>query len=337
MLLSSLLGFWLPVVSFGAPVQECRRLFERREWRTFSNEEKIAYISSVKCLTAHHHERLSYTSSGILMPGSRSIYDDFALTHDMLEDFAHENAYFLPWHRYFTYLFELALRDRCNYEGAFPYWDWSLDLFDMKSSPVFDPDLTSGLGTNGDCISTDCFIHDGAFGDVTLAYPIPHHLRRNITFDDPATNRSLTDKLSAEHLFDIMRDTTGDFFTFQHRFSHVHNNLHFIIGGDMDSECPSKYPKEACDLTSFASNDPLFWLHHGQIDRIWSKWQSLHPDNFYAFQGYPLNTHNLSDSRYDPEASVSQKLDFDRLSTSVAVSQVFNHTAPPFCYVYVEH
>jgi len=54
------------------------------------------------------------------MTGSHSIYDDFALTHDMLEDFAHENAYFLPWHRYFTHLFDIALRDRCNYEGAFP-------------------------------------------------------------------------------------------------------------------------------------------------------------------------------------------------------------------------
>ncbi|KAK7434078.1 hypothetical protein VKT23_020404 [Stygiomarasmius scandens] len=269
MLLSVLLGLWLSAFALGEPTV-CKQLYERREWRTLSTEEKVAYISAVKCLTSLHHERLSYTASGSLMTGSHSIYDDFALTHDMLEDFAHENAYFLPWHRYFTHLFDVALRDRCNYEGAFPYWDWSLDAFDMMSSPILDPDATSGFGTNGDCASTDCFVNDGAFRDVVLSYPISHRLRRNITFVDSA-NRSLTKKLSPDYLSQIMQNTTGDFFAFQYRFSHVHNNLHFIVGGDMDSECPSNYPKDACDLTSFASNDPLFWLHHGQIDRIWSK------------------------------------------------------------------
>ncbi|KAK7435798.1 hypothetical protein VKT23_019496 [Stygiomarasmius scandens] len=145
-------------------------------------------------------------------------------------------------------------------EGAFPsdsYISTNVnvvaDASDMMSSPIFDSDKASGLGKNGDCTDTDCLINDGAFKDVALAYPMAHRLRRNITFVD-TVNRSLTKDFSADHISQIMQNTTGDFFTFQYRFSHIHNNLHFIIGGDMNSECPSGYPKELCDLTSFASN-----------------------------------------------------------------------------------
>ncbi|KAF5347178.1 hypothetical protein D9758_011056 [Tetrapyrgos nigripes] len=296
------------------------------------------------------------TASGTFLNGTHSIYDDFSLTHDMLEDFAHENAYFLPWHRYFTYLFDLALREKCGYRGSFPYWDWTkgsymhdllnqifplmpsplADASDITSSPVFDPDSSSGLGTNGDCTDTDCNVHDGAFSDVALAYPISHRLRRNITLTDPKDGENLVEKLTPHHISDIMVNTTGDFFKFQYRFSKAHNNLHFIVKGDMNSECPTEYPIEACELTSFASNDPLFWLHHGQIDRLWSKWQSQHPDNFYAFKGYPLHTQHINNPLYNPDASVSQVLVFDRLSAPVVVEQVFNHTAPPFCYTYID-
>ncbi|KAF5369052.1 hypothetical protein D9758_002947 [Tetrapyrgos nigripes] len=234
--------------------RECRAFTERREWRTFSKEERNAWISSVKCLTSLRHERLSKTPAGTTIDGLHSLYDDFALTHDMLEDFAHENAYFLPWHRYYLWLFDMALRDRCNYRGSLPYWDWTRDASDIVSAPVFDPDPSSGLGTNGDCTNTDCDVQDGAFHDVTLSYPIPHRLRRNITLTSPKVNGSLADKLTLPYLSSVMDNTTGDFFTFQYRFSNAHNHLHYIIRGDMNSECPSAYPKEDCDLTSFASN-----------------------------------------------------------------------------------
>lgn len=31
---------------------------------------------------------------------------------------AHDAAPFLPWHRYFIHLYELALRESCGYEGV---------------------------------------------------------------------------------------------------------------------------------------------------------------------------------------------------------------------------
>lgn len=42
-----------------------------------------------------------------------------------------------------------------------------------------------------------------------------------------------------------------------------HNRLHGLVGGTMG--------------TSASPSDPLFWLHHAFIDKIWADWQVLHP------------------------------------------------------------
>ena len=44
----------------------------------------------------------------------------------------------------------------------------------------------------------------------------------------------------------------------------LHNLVHRWVGGNM------------VDMTS--PNDPVFWLHHCNIDRLWAEWQDLHPD-----------------------------------------------------------
>jgi len=49
-------------------------------------------------------------------------------------------------------------------------------------------------------------------------------------------------------------------------------------------------------------NDPLFFLHHGNLDRIWAIWQKQSPDRLYAHGGpiYPngTGTTTLSDLMY---------------------------------------
>lgn len=62
----------------------------------------------------------------------------------------HYTGHFLPWHRYFVAVYEKALRTECNYTGAQPYWDWTLDVGSTSAyyaSPVFDPKY--GFGGNG--------------------------------------------------------------------------------------------------------------------------------------------------------------------------------------------
>ena len=56
----------------------------------------------------------------------------------------------------------------------------------------------------------------------------------------------------------------GSFPTFQTTLEGaVHGAVHNAIGGDM--------------ATNRSPADPIFWLHHANIDRIWAQWQTAHP------------------------------------------------------------
>lgn len=49
---------------------------------------------------------------------------------------------------------------------------------------------------------------------------------------------------------------------FQRDVEQVHNSTHRAVGGTM--------------ATASSPADPLFWLHHANIDRIWADWQRAH-------------------------------------------------------------
>ena len=38
----------------------------------------------------------------------------------------HNTGLFFPWHRFYVQAVETAMKERCGYTGAFPYWDWSI-------------------------------------------------------------------------------------------------------------------------------------------------------------------------------------------------------------------
>src|SRR5262249_12984546 len=51
------------------------------------------------------------------------------------------------------------------------------------------------------------------------------------------------------------------------RRAEIHNKVHEWIGGQM--------------LGLSSPNEPLFWLLHANIDRLWAQWQDEHPDEGY--------------------------------------------------------
>lgn len=62
-----------------------------------------------------------------------------------------------------------------------------------------------------------------------------------------------------------LRDATKRerFRAFQRRLEWVHNDVHVAAGGTM--------------ATASSPADPLFWLHHANVDRLWARWQERHP------------------------------------------------------------
>lgn len=252
-----------------------------------------------------------------MLEGKRSLYDDFSYSHASVEQSAHRNAYFLPWRafptsvnpclsqacadknadRWFTYLFDTSLRHNCGYSGPTPYWDWSRDHADLFGSAVFEDSPEYGLGGTGDCNSSpnaDCTVTTGAFaastGNFELAWPIPHALRRNLTLitgwypNELPQNRTL----GPDFVRNSTEQTTGDFFRFQHAMTLLHNHVHNFVGGDLAGDCPKGLPEEDCQgmAVSFTPNDPLFWLHHAQLDRLWSRVCALETHATFSLSGF---------------------------------------------------
>jgi len=56
----------------------------------------------------------------------------------------------------------------------------------------------------------------------------------------------------------------GSFNTFSQALEGIHNSGHVWVGGSMG-------------VVPTAPADPVFWMHHAEIDRIWAEWQVANP------------------------------------------------------------
>jgi tyrosinase len=118
----------------------------------------------------------------------------------------HFTGNFLPWHRWFTYSYEKALRDECGYKGYQPvrlllntkrkspklissqYWDWPKYASAPQDSPIFDGSSTS-LGGNGENIEHEGPVLVAPDGISTL--PIPAGVGGGFVKTGPFANMSV--------------------------------------------------------------------------------------------------------------------------------------------------
>ncbi|KEP45490.1 tyrosinase tyrosinase: common central domain protein [Rhizoctonia solani 123E] len=212
-------------------------------------------------------------------PGA-TLYDDFATVHMSVFERIHFVAQFFPWHRWFVHLYETALKD-CGYDGNAIYWDWTRDAgLHVVDSPIFDP--VTGFGGTRINVTIPSPVATGPFVNFTVVaysdysahkdYGRPHYLERQFTSQVVRNNTiipipasedgsMLSERYNKSMMNNIM-DTGKNFELFRELFEGIpHQAIHDTIGGDMS---PSNSP-----------NDPLFFLHHTNVDRWWWKWQHL--------------------------------------------------------------
>jgi tyrosinase len=84
---------------------------------------------------------------------------------------------------------------------------------------------------------------------------------------------------------------------FSEQVESVHGYIHYdIANGAEKANNGHMWP------TDYSAFEPLFWLHHANVDRIWALWQAVHPDlqlqpstinqyghNFWLVQGMEVN------------------------------------------------
>jgi tyrosinase len=151
----------------------------------------------------------------------------------------HGNAFFLPWHRAYLQYFEQVIRALSGDAGfALPYWNWT-------THPTLPPDFWTG------------------------------------TLNDPTREIGPSDPMPASAVGQPVIDAIlgiADFETFGSAFvpstctvgcqregvgygaleGTPHNIVHGTIGGNMG--------------TFMSPLDPIFWLHHCNVDRLWMEW-----------------------------------------------------------------
>ncbi|KAJ3007113.1 hypothetical protein HKX48_009310 [Thoreauomyces humboldtii] len=277
------------------------------EFRELSASQRNAFITAALCLRN--------TPSVLNFADSRSVLDDFVAVHRQSIPQAHDVAAFLPWHRPFISMYELALRQYCNYQGTLPYWDWSYDSQAPERSPIFSDEY---FGGNGDVANNSC-INTGRFAGITAVYPNAHCVARAFLAGDNDGNADMYGaQYSPIEMQWVVQQATYDTFRVGLE-SHPHNNkLHNSMGGDM-----------AGLLSSV--NDPIFWLHHANLDRWWTRWQAAHPTLAATYGG------NTVAGSTENDAALTDALVYTGMWPDAVVSDTMNFTNSMtglLCYTY---
>mmetsp|Transcript_10560 Transcript_10560/g.23286 ORF Transcript_10560/g.23286 Transcript_10560/m.23286 type:complete len:432 (+) Transcript_10560:84-1379(+) len=166
---------------------------------------------------------------------------------------AHMSDDFLPWHRRILADMETQLQimsGDCSL--TLPYWNWGYDADNFATSVVFTEKrygswkggcVTDGIGGKFDYFN-DCLIRDP---------PKVEDANRNFP--------------SWSFMEKVLQHRTKDFRGVSQSIEvdFGHNCFHCTLNGFM--------------LTHMSTRDPIFWLHHGMIDHMWTYWQNFHRKN----------------------------------------------------------
>ncbi|KAF8802289.1 tyrosinase [Phlegmacium glaucopus] len=329
--------FYVPVLAEydyaeGLTNNKCKDLLQRREWRKLSNVEKANYIKAIKCLQSRppRHQHIEAV---------KTRFDEFQALHIDVADRVHTTGHFLPWHRSFVRLYENALRDECDYEGATPYWDWTQDVGQstpFHNSPVFDP--ATGFGGTGvpgtytlpkDEAGTSKFfdpesfvgcVADGPFSSYTIRLGpgklvTDHCLVRGInsTYTRYFSSSAVANATSLPTFEKFRIELEGMPITPTHK---MHDGAHLSVGGEMSNF----YSSPA---------DPLFYLHHANLDRIWWNWQQMVPSRLYEISGRSTTKSPFQNITLD------SKLEMGQFAPWISIREVMDIHQEPFCYTYV--
>ncbi|OJD18660.1 hypothetical protein AJ78_01356 [Emergomyces pasteurianus Ep9510] len=341
------------------------KLTIRKEWRFLSKAERRNYIQAVYCLQS---KPSLFTAEEA--PGSKNLFDSFSVVHITKTQFIHGNFNFLAWHRYFVWAYEKALREECGYHGVSPYWEWGFDVHDPQKSAVFDgspyslgsngaplphreptyrllpppplPQTESRVfpaGTGGGCVMF------GPFSDLTsnlgpvalpggdINNPLRYNPRCLMRDMSPYVGQHYTAFNWSTWTIEESKDIDGfqsrlagapgnhDQKSFPLNFFGVHGGGHVFLGG-MTGQHSDFYS---------SPQEPAFFLHHGQIDRLWSIWQWL---DFGERRDAIYGTLSLANIPPTRNGTLDDIIDVGPLAPPIPVRDVMSTIDGPFCYFY---
>ena len=250
----------------------------RKNAVTMSDDEIAAFLEAILRL------------KGKRTPGQTdiSVYDQFVALHGAVMgvmtptsgnqtiNFGHNNIGFLPWHRQYLREFEEALDEEVA-GVTIPYWDWADDI--GTASRLFTSDFLSSRHWGNPQQVTDGMLRftvpsaerpdwwpTGLTGyrvDARLEEGQGRALTRgSMERDWPPLRAGLRALTEVNQSLDNRHPLWAFWLILEQgiqQLPQTHNAGHRFIGGHMGG--------------AFSPNDPVFWLHHANVDRLWDAWQ----------------------------------------------------------------
>lgn len=231
-----------------------RAIADRTSWRFFA---------AIHGINPPLWEELGYLQSGepLASQGDQDLY---------WKQCQHQSWYFLPWHRGYVLAIEALVRAAIVGKGgpsdwAMPYWNYS-----KANESDLPPAFASANWPDGQ-------------GDNPLFIPQRYGPNNDGNVFIPQNEINL-DALGDPDFTGTAGGGSPGFGGVETGFSHEgnvngdiesqpHNMVHVLIGGQDDN---TGLPGLMSDPDT-AAIDPIFWLHHCNIDRLWEVWRRNPP------------------------------------------------------------
>ncbi|PVF92484.1 Di-copper centre-containing protein [Serendipita vermifera] len=230
----------------------------------------------------------------------------------------HSSTLFPTWHRPYLALFEQTLtkhvtdianeyqgNDRQRYIAAsqrfrVPYWDWAANS-DLPDFVSIQAEVVVNSPTGSRRMPNPLYAYafhpmDSTFGDGTAAERSWESWMATIRWPTRGDSRGVSDTTTLEAILQrnraairlrvynlLTQSATYEAFSndgfdgprtdprYYDSLEAIHGTIHGLTGNDGHMGDPD-----------FAAFDPVFWLHHANVDRLFALWQALHPDLFVA-------------------------------------------------------
>lgn len=287
----------MPEFDTFAAAATCSKIKTRTEWHDSSDTTKQNFVNGVKCM-------LSKPSKGNY-PNSKNRYEDFVQVHQVVTDTVHNNRKFIVWHRAFLWAFEKTMEQECNFNDAIPWFDETKFAGRFSQSSIFSSRWLGGINLGGNCVSDGQFANLALnIGPGTAATNQYHCLARNGNAADTKNcNSQIVNGCRA------LKDYQ-DFAKCAEQGAHAYG--HNGIGSVMRDVYASP-------------GDPIFWIHHGMVDRHFRIWQNDDSSRTGYIDGQGPGGAQLT---------MDTPIYLNSLQPNMKVRDVMNTLNSPMCYKY---
>ena len=167
----------------------------------------------------------------------------------------HGNWYFPPWHRSFVYYFEQLIQFFSGDNSfALPYWDWSRTIT-----------VPASFYGSGNPLDDDISLRPQCGSSAPTA-------GRGVSQTTPFSQADLDNYVGPRKINEIQSNPDYATYGGANRGAGAlevtpHNFIHRWVGGIEDGG-----RKVSNMVQTYSPTDPIFWMHHCNLDRLYSNW-----------------------------------------------------------------